>query len=355
MAGLCWFTQCLFLIFQAFVHPSESGHVKVVSESQKSTGVFMLIEGGKYTFNFADAKEACQFLNVTIATRAQVEKAQQRGLETCKFGWVADRIAVVPRLMSDKNCGQGKTGVVPWYAPMHKKFGVFCFNSSALADLDETLETSTTDTLQASTSSTLRTSLTQTSTPAVPLVRSTFEYPSSTKMQITSKAPKQTSVTSNFVPSVETTLWAWISSSASPSLTPIHTHTTVSPPHHITSNPTVDSSDFSTSAQASTFSVSPEPALTKGVYTALISVGIVLLLLMSAGALLHHKLRRKTSGWCHRQQKDDIETEMWKHSEMDLHGEHGVEEDHDEEEPDQKYSSDIMLCKKPHIKANSSE
>ena len=28
MAGLCWFTQFLFLIFLAFVHPSESGRFK---------------------------------------------------------------------------------------------------------------------------------------------------------------------------------------------------------------------------------------------------------------------------------------------------------------------------------------
>ncbi|XP_072241372.1 lymphatic vessel endothelial hyaluronic receptor 1b [Leuresthes tenuis] len=355
MAGLCWFTQSLFLIFLAFVLPFESGRIKVVSESHKSNGVFMLIEGGQYTFNFTDAKDACQFRNVTIATRAQVEKAQQHGLETCKFGWVADQIAVVPRLTSDKKCGQGNTGVVVWYAPLHKTFGVFCFNSSALVDLDETLETSTTGTLQSSTPSILLTLPTQTTTPAAPLVRSTFEYPRSTKTQITSKAPKQKSMTSNIVPPVETTHSAWISSSTSPSRAPLPTRTTVSPPHHITSNPTTDSSDFSTSAQASTFSVSPEPVLTKGEYTALISVGIVLLLLMPTGAMLHYKLKRATSGWCQRQQKDDIETEMWKHSnsEMDLHGEHGVKDD--EEELDQKYSSDIMLCKKPHIRANSLE
>lgn len=44
----------------------------------------MLIEGEKYTFNFTAARAACLFWNVTIATRAQMERAVQHGLETCK-------------------------------------------------------------------------------------------------------------------------------------------------------------------------------------------------------------------------------------------------------------------------------
>eukprot|EP00064_Thunnus_orientalis_P002924 superscaffoldBa00000229_g2932 len=74
----------------------------------------MLIEGGKYTFNFTAAKAACLSLNVTIATRTQIERAVQRGLEMCKFGWIDGQVAVIPRITADKNCGKGKTGVVPW-------------------------------------------------------------------------------------------------------------------------------------------------------------------------------------------------------------------------------------------------
>ncbi|KAM7397168.1 hypothetical protein PAMP_020161 [Pampus punctatissimus] len=92
----------------------------------------MLIEGGTYTFNFTAARAACLFLNVTIATRTQLDRALQRGLETCKFGWIDEQIAVIPRLTADKNCGQSKTGVVTWSAPADKKFGVFCFNASAV-------------------------------------------------------------------------------------------------------------------------------------------------------------------------------------------------------------------------------
>lgn len=49
-----------------------------------TAGVFLLPEGGKYTFSFSAAAAACLQLNVTIASRAQVERALQHGLETCK-------------------------------------------------------------------------------------------------------------------------------------------------------------------------------------------------------------------------------------------------------------------------------
>ncbi|CAG5957602.1 unnamed protein product, partial [Menidia menidia] len=225
-----------------------------VSESYKSTGVFLLTDGGKYTLNYTDATDACLLLNVTMATFAQVEKAHQHGLETCKYGWVADRIAVVPRLVSDRRCGQGNTGVVAWSAPLTKMFGVFCFNSSALADLDKSLETS-------SDSSNPLTTLTQAPTPASPLVRTSSVHTSSTRTQITSKPPQQTSET--LAPLFGTTHTASISSSASPSLNPISTHAPVSP-HHFTTSDSVDyTADFSTSAPPSTFSATPELALSK--------------------------------------------------------------------------------------------
>ncbi|KAM4734543.1 lymphatic vessel endothelial hyaluronic receptor 1b [Anableps anableps] len=100
-------------------------------QTNKSTGIFMLIDGGHYTFNFTEARAACLFLNVTIATKAQMEEAVQHGLETCKFGWVAEKTAVIPRIKSDNNCGKGKTGLVLWNASADRKFAVFCFNASA--------------------------------------------------------------------------------------------------------------------------------------------------------------------------------------------------------------------------------
>ncbi|XP_055365865.1 lymphatic vessel endothelial hyaluronic receptor 1b isoform X2 [Betta splendens] len=130
-----------------------------------AAGVFMLIDGGRYTLNFSAATAACLSLNVTMATRAQMERAVQQGLETCKFGWIHERIAVVPRLKSDHNCGQGKTGLVLWFAAEDKKFAVYCFRAS---DLEETPQTSTSQP-QTFMFSTRRAAPTQTSAPTAPL------------------------------------------------------------------------------------------------------------------------------------------------------------------------------------------
>uniref|UniRef100_A0A3Q3E6M4 Link domain-containing protein n=1 Tax=Labrus bergylta TaxID=56723 RepID=A0A3Q3E6M4_9LABR len=81
MARLFVFTLSLFWFFPAFSLASGSS----LNKDHIAAGVFLLIEGGGvYTFNFTAARDACLFLNVTMATRAQVERAVQHGLETCK-------------------------------------------------------------------------------------------------------------------------------------------------------------------------------------------------------------------------------------------------------------------------------
>uniref|UniRef100_A0A7N6BMH8 Link domain-containing protein n=1 Tax=Anabas testudineus TaxID=64144 RepID=A0A7N6BMH8_ANATE len=56
----------------------------MVPQHHGFAGVFMLIEGGRYTLNFTAATAACLVLNVTIATRVQMERALLQGLQTCK-------------------------------------------------------------------------------------------------------------------------------------------------------------------------------------------------------------------------------------------------------------------------------
>uniref|UniRef100_A0A672Z1P0 Link domain-containing protein n=1 Tax=Sphaeramia orbicularis TaxID=375764 RepID=A0A672Z1P0_9TELE len=69
------FKLCIFhIVFWLFL----------VHEGPRSTGVFMVTEGGQYGFNFTEAIATCQYLNVTIATKAQIEQALAHGLETCK-------------------------------------------------------------------------------------------------------------------------------------------------------------------------------------------------------------------------------------------------------------------------------
>ncbi|KAM6926616.1 lymphatic vessel endothelial hyaluronic receptor 1b [Lycodopsis pacificus] len=335
---------------------SDSDPIKV-PQSPRAAGVFLLIEGGEYTFNFTAARAACLILDVAVASRAQMERAVRRGLETCKFGWIAEQIAAVPRLTSDKKCGNGKTGVVTWAARADRRFGVFCFNAS------EETPNGSTACPQSSTLPTPLTALSQTSTPSGPSTKS----PPSRK-PFTTKAPEQTSFillikrthstrTSSTSPTLKP-------SSTSPTLKPSSTHIPAthipaSPSQFIKSKPAVVSFVFPASVHASSFSpssesVTPQPASSArrplgNVPTALIILGVIVVLLTAAGVVFYCKLNIFTS-WSREPQKDDAETEMWKrsHSEMDLH-------EAEESESDRKYSSDITLCVNPDFKTNSSE
>ncbi|XP_068594977.1 lymphatic vessel endothelial hyaluronic receptor 1b [Brachionichthys hirsutus] len=320
-----WF---LLLSSAGFWLPSDSTKV---SQSSRAAGVFMLIDGGKYTFNFTAARAACLLRNVTMATRAQMERAVQHGLQTCKFGWIAEQMAVVPRRAADQNCGKGKTGAVTWSTSSDMKFAVYCFNAS---DSEEVLSKPTTGP---------RSSHIPTGTKEPPALSTTGPPPAGGPM--TTEAPEQTSSSSAFnllIKTHPTGIPVTSPTSLSTHLTPL--------PHIFTSKPaavvgftfpaSVHASDFSVSSESSPKSANPAQASLGEVPTALIVLGIVLLLLTAAGLIWFCKLRDTSTSWNQGQQPDDIETEMWKNtdSEMDLHSQH------EEEELDRKYSSDITLC-----------
>ncbi|XP_047206554.1 CD44 antigen-like [Girardinichthys multiradiatus] len=354
MARRSCFLSVFLMFFPAMLQLSASSLSKVMAQTNKSMGTFILIDGGKYTLNFTEARAACLFLNVTIATKAQVEEAVQHGLETCKFGWVAEKIAVIPRIQSDKNCGAGKTGLVLWYAPIERKFAVFCSNASELTDQLQTSKP-TTASPQSSRSSDFLLALTSASTSAAPTFRSPTQSLPSVEKPVTPPPTKQAPSAS--APLTKTTDSSLSSSSSSP-VKHLPSHIPVSPHGHLTSIPTGVTVGFSTTRQPSSSSVSSEPGLKQSVSSAnstldaahitVISLSFILLLLTAATAWWCYK--SNIVFWCVRHHKGDLETEMWgnTHSEMDLHSEDGAEPEHDEE-LSIKYSGDIQLCVNPCI------
>ncbi|KAL7866450.1 hypothetical protein AOLI_G00142640 [Acnodon oligacanthus] len=104
-------------------------------------GVFHASLPGSYAFNASAARDVCEQLGVTIADKAQVLRASTRGFETCRFGWIDEQIAVVPRIQAKDACGKGKVGVIPWRATLSTKFDVYCFNST---DFEAQAEAATT-------------------------------------------------------------------------------------------------------------------------------------------------------------------------------------------------------------------
>ncbi|TRY88551.1 hypothetical protein DNTS_002831 [Danionella cerebrum] len=95
------------------------------------SGVFLVqTKTSQYSFNATTAKEACEFIQMRIATKAEVETANKNGLQTCRFGWIEEQIAVIPRVDRNENCGKNKVGVSVWRADISKKFDVFCFKDT---------------------------------------------------------------------------------------------------------------------------------------------------------------------------------------------------------------------------------
>ncbi|XP_041131041.1 lymphatic vessel endothelial hyaluronic acid receptor 1-like isoform X1 [Polyodon spathula] len=94
------------------------------------SGVLLVSLGKDYKFNATYAKFVCQSLGVNLATKDHIKKASEHGLETCRFGWIVENVAVVSRIKPLLSCGQNKTGVLEWRVPLEKLFDAYCFNST---------------------------------------------------------------------------------------------------------------------------------------------------------------------------------------------------------------------------------
>uniref|UniRef100_A0A673IQ83 Lymphatic vessel endothelial hyaluronic receptor 1b n=1 Tax=Sinocyclocheilus rhinocerous TaxID=307959 RepID=A0A673IQ83_9TELE len=92
------------------------------------TGVLLVqTKNNVCSFNATTAKEACEAIKMRIAKRAEVETANKNGFQTCRFGWVEEQIAVIPRIEKSEKCGKNKLGVSFWRADISKMFDVYCF------------------------------------------------------------------------------------------------------------------------------------------------------------------------------------------------------------------------------------
>lgn len=93
-------------------------------------GVALVGRKGNQQMNFTEARETCQVLGLTLASKAQMEAAQKSGFETCSYGWVGERISVIPRIFPNPKCGKNGVGVLSWKASPNQKFRAYCHNAS---------------------------------------------------------------------------------------------------------------------------------------------------------------------------------------------------------------------------------
>ncbi|XP_068452142.1 lymphatic vessel endothelial hyaluronic acid receptor 1a [Clinocottus analis] len=138
MFWLC-FTSLLSVTAVTSDQKTETSHIRIFPAANQSiAGVFQVsnfnnLNQPQYNFNASDARKLCSSLGVNIASKAQVQEALTRGLETCRFGWIDEHFAVIPRIKALSTCGQNRKGLVKWRASVTQKFDVFCFNESDAA------------------------------------------------------------------------------------------------------------------------------------------------------------------------------------------------------------------------------
>ncbi|CAN9507096.1 unnamed protein product [Ophioblennius macclurei] len=140
---------------------TKKNHIRVFPAANQSiAGVFQVtlvnsMNKPEYSFNATEARRLCLSLGVRMASKEEVQTALKKGLETCRFGWIDEHFAVVPRIHALANCGKSQTGLVRWRASVREKFDVFCFNET---DAAAQWKDATTDTPSSSSYHTTRSS-----------------------------------------------------------------------------------------------------------------------------------------------------------------------------------------------------
>jgi hypothetical protein len=88
-----------------------------------------------YTTAKTDAAAACSALGAQLATKAQVEAAQQSNADWCSTGWVSDQDAAVYPITYEiqSGCGNGTVGIKQW-TPNNNLAGVNCYGVKPAKD-----------------------------------------------------------------------------------------------------------------------------------------------------------------------------------------------------------------------------
>lgn len=320
MATVC-VAFCALFFFTSSTVCLDVGEIQVPPLNDGVSGVFLIqTKTSTYSFDAITAKEACEAIKMRIAKKTEVETANKNGLQTCRFGWVEEQIAVIPRVEKNENCGKNNVGVITWRAEISRKFDVYCFKP---ADPDGSLETTS--------------SRPQTTTGGRTQSKNHYStettHPSSTKSSTSpvstsrSFSPNTSTQSTSF--SFDTFLTTFITVSLSNIID--SSQTTINPPSlsSTSSLPKSSSSSHSTSqfllqqTSASTTDDHPAQSQTttpnrlslRAASKTFVIISVVLLLLVAAaGAAWYLKIKRgqQFPSWTRMRPKQIIETEMFK-------------------------------------------
>ncbi|XP_060118359.1 CD44 antigen [Heteronotia binoei] len=103
--------------------------------SCRYAGVFHVEKNRRYSLTREEAIELCKALNSTLPTWEQMERAFNLGLETCRYGFIEEKI-VVPRHTPYHLCAANTTGIYILQSNISDRYDTYCFNSSETNDRD---------------------------------------------------------------------------------------------------------------------------------------------------------------------------------------------------------------------------
>ncbi|XP_051580835.1 lymphatic vessel endothelial hyaluronic acid receptor 1-like [Myxocyprinus asiaticus] len=291
-----WLALCsLFFLFNCTLCLDIS-QIQVPTNGGVS-GVFLVqTKTTQYSFNATAATEACKAINMRIAAKAEVETANKNGLQTCRFGWVEEQIAVIPRTEKSPKCGKNSLGVTVWTAEISKMFDVYCFKPEGPDAQFETTNTRTPE-------------------PTTEGGRTPSNNYSSTKTTRPSSIQPTSSPARSLHHYTSTQSFSFVVNTSSTTITPIGL-SSISDSFQATPSPQSLSSlstltTISTSSQMAT----PNTSI-REVSKALVILSVMLLLLVAAaGAAWYLKIKRgqQFPSWTRMRPKQITETEMWRH------------------------------------------
>uniref|UniRef100_W5K8P3 Lymphatic vessel endothelial hyaluronic acid receptor 1 n=1 Tax=Astyanax mexicanus TaxID=7994 RepID=W5K8P3_ASTMX len=292
-------TLCCLLFLLHFTVSLDLSQIEVYPENGGISGVFMaMLKKKSNSFNATTASEVCRSLSVRIATKTEVESALAAGLETCRFGWVEENIAVVPRINPHEKCGKSKVGIVTWSTPLSRLFDVFCFNSTG--------QTKATTATTPTTTNPINTSPQANSTPPRPI------HSTASNKNFLSLSSPASSTSSTFSTSMSSTFFPTVAATRIPPS--LSLSTTQSPLATSSSNSTASLSSISLSTHPLTYTSSlssqsnqtgplaPDtPTSSFGeVPTACVIIAVMLILMAAAvnkHTVFHHGSDSDTKTW----------------------------------------------------------
>uniref|UniRef100_A0A8C1ZY12 Lymphatic vessel endothelial hyaluronic receptor 1b n=1 Tax=Cyprinus carpio TaxID=7962 RepID=A0A8C1ZY12_CYPCA len=122
-----WLQLCLPLFLFTSTFCVDVSLIQVPTNDGISGVLLVQTKNNVYSLNATTAREACEAIKMRIAKKAEVETANNNGFQTCRFGWVEEQIAVIPRIEKSEKCGKNKLGISVWRADISKMFDVYCF------------------------------------------------------------------------------------------------------------------------------------------------------------------------------------------------------------------------------------